>query len=97
MGFNGSSRVAPGGPAKSFGIFFSRRGIFLCFGGIFLKKKPARGGLARKIFFFGPGIFSPRPDPARKTSKILVPTKKTPWLSAFPLSFNAGVVPSVVP
>ena len=35
MGFNGSSRVAPGGPAKSFGNFFLAGEFFYVLAGFF--------------------------------------------------------------
>ena len=75
MGFNGSSRVAPGGPAKSFGKFFSRRGIFLCFGGIFFfKSRPGR--LGEKKFFFWTRDFLASTRPGSQNIKNLGPDEK---------------------
>ena len=76
MGFNGSSRVAPGGPAKSLGNFFSRRGIFLCFGGIFLKKKSRPGRLGEKNFFFWTRDFLASTRPGSQNIKNLGPDEK---------------------
>ena len=63
MGFNGSSRVAPGGPAKSFGNFFLAGEFFYVLAGFFFKKIPPGAAWREKIFFLDPG-FS-RLDPTR--------------------------------
>ena len=75
MGFNGSSRVAPGGPAKSFGNFFLAGEFFYVLAG-FLKKKSRPGRLGEKKFFFWTRDFLASTRPGSQNIKNLGPDEK---------------------
>ena len=75
MGFNGSSRVAPGGPAKSFGNFFLAGEFFYVLAGFFLKKsRPGR--LGEKKIFFWTRDFLASTRPGSQNIKNLGPDEK---------------------